>query len=319
MSNKNKAKKVFEGAKKIRRLIEIMNILDSQREVSIKELCSRFNVSARTIERDINSIEMNYPINRGKKGYVSFMEGVGLKKKNLTYSQKAALLMTMQVAKNLGGYMDSSFSELIRHITDIEYCDTDIIPIMPARIDSADKSNMIEDIKNSISFNHVLKIKYICGNGKKEEKEICPLKILFSEGFLYILAFPYGKTKDYRTYRLDRILSAEIVNEKDFNTPQNIDKIIKAASIWGIRKGEKIKVELNIKDWAVDYFRNFRIIKDQKVKGNSDGSINVYGYINQFQEIIPQILRWIPCIKIIKPEELRNEIRKIVSNYLQKL
>jgi len=319
MSKKVKTKKIFDGVKKLRRLLEIMNILDSQKEVSIKELSNRFNVSVRTIERDLNSIEMNYPINRTKKGYVSFMEGIGLKKKNISSSQKAVLLMTMQVAKNLGGYLGDNFSELVKHITEMEFSDTDIIPIMPERIDLSDKSNIIEDIKNAISFNHILKIKYLYGDGKEKEIEICPLKILFSDGFLYILAFPYDKKKDYRTYRLDRILSIETINEKYFSVPNNLDKIIRTASIWGIRKGKKIDIELKIKNWAMDYFKNFRVIKNQKVKENSDGSISVYGYINQFQEIIPQILRWIPCIEIIKPEELRTEIKKMVLDYLEKL
>jgi len=316
IKNDNKSK--FDGQKKLNRIVEIMNLLDSQKKVSIKCLCGQFGVSVRTIQRDLNSVEMQYPIIRDEKGYVSFPEGTGLRKKELTPAQKAALVMIMEVAKNLGGYMEKTFTDLISAMTDTGNTEAEIIPIMPSRLRSGGQAGFIEEINNAISFNQVLKIKYSYGPDEAREREICPIKLLFSEGFLYLLAFLPGNKKEYRTFRFDKILSVEILPERTFNTPENIARIVRASNIWGIREGKKTPIELRISGWAVDYFRMFEEVQRQKIKENGDGSVTLTGNVTRFQEIIPQILRWIPCVKVSGPPGLKKEVNKLVGEYLEK-
>lgn len=319
VKNSNLKRKIFDGQRKIRRIIEIMNMLDSNREVSIEALSRQLNVTKRTIQRDLNFIEMNYPLIRPKKGYVSFVEGVGLKKKEISPSQKAALMMVMEVARNLGGYMENAFSQLIKHILGSGNIISEIMPIMPARIENTEKNNLINEISNAIAFNHVLKIRYFYNDKREEEKEICPLKILFSEGFLYLLAFPYNQKNSYRTYRIDRIKKCETLSGRFFNTPSNLDKIISTSSILGIKEGKKIDIELKIEKWAIDYFKTFKVVNNQRITENKDGSITLKGEIRQFQEILPYILRWIPYVIVIKPKELKKEIEGKIKEYLRLL
>lgn len=314
------SKKNFDGQKKIRRILAIINKLDENKELSVSKLSEEFGVDKRTIQRDLNFIEMIYNLNREKKGFVSFPEGVGIKRKELNSSQKAALMMVMEVAKNLGGYVENTFLELVKHILgneNFKNFSSEIIPVMPARMSNSQKNSVIDEINEAITFSRVLKIKYLYSDNRIEEKEICPLKILFSEGFLYLLAFPYNKKKEYRTYRIEKIKECEILYEKDFNVPLNLDKIISTASIWGIRTGKKMEIELEIKNWAIDYFKTFKLVNNQKILENPNGTITLKGTIRQFQEILPYILRWMPNVIVRKPKELKDEVKSIITEYLK--
>ena len=53
-------------------------------------------------------------------------------------------------------------------------------------------------------------------------------------------------------------------------------------------------------------------------KENKDGSLIVEAKASQFMEVIPSILRWIPFITVLQPDDLKAEIKDLVSNYLKK-
>ena len=62
--------------KKVFRLFFILNQLDSRKKISTGELAKEFNVSLRTVQRDIVLLNTTgFPIISLEKGYHSFMEG----------------------------------------------------------------------------------------------------------------------------------------------------------------------------------------------------------------------------------------------------
>jgi predicted DNA-binding transcriptional regulator YafY len=150
-----------------------------------------------------------------------------------------------------------------------------------------------------------------------QEFDICPLKIIYYEGFLYVLAFLYNRENSYRTYRLDRIKELEHKRDKVFSFPENLEEILKTHNIWGVAKKKNIKVELNISGWALDYFKTFDIMSDRVERNNSDGSLTLKGKIGNFNEIIPYILRFMPFVKVVKPIELDMEVRKLLKEYIK--
>ena len=73
--------------KRIFRLLYILNKLDSSKSVSTKELAEEFNVSIRTVQRDLELLNLSgFLLTSPQRGFYKFEDGYSLKK-NRTYKR----------------------------------------------------------------------------------------------------------------------------------------------------------------------------------------------------------------------------------------
>ncbi len=299
------------------RVMQIISILDDGKPRKTSELASRFAVSSRSIQRDFASIELiGYSLVFPRKGYVQFAEGVSLKKRPITAKQQQGLNLFKAFSKNLPPDIAEACFSLVRSFEESRR-GAGIIPVMP-KVNFKKGSDYIDEISEAVDLGHAVKISYLYSDGKEKEQEIRPLALLYSEGFVYVFSSLWENPSQKRTYRLDRIRKIEHLYEKTFSPPQNIDSMIKAHNIWGVSGGGRIEIKLEIRDWAKDYFKNFILFRKQQVKERDDGVLELKAEISKFEEVLPQILRWIPCVKVISPQSLIQETRKIVEEYLKK-
>lgn len=313
-------KQTGEGDKKHYRIGKILNLLD-RGPVMVRELAQEFNVTRRSIERDFERIEMyGYEVDTPRKGVKQFAPGVSLKKSKLTADQHSALIMLHEMSKNLGASVSRSFASLFKHLTDSEPWESNILPIMPKLVNTEDIP-YITELEEAIDYSRKLEIDYYL-EGKKEivRRSVCPLKILFADGFAYLLAVFEDNTDKAVKYRIDRIKGLTVTAE-GFVPPVDIEKIVgKARNIWGVmpEKYRKTLIRLKVENWAADYFRHQEIIGGQKIRNLKDGSLIFEAKVCQFMEIIPHITRWIPNVIVLEPKELSTKIRGLVEEYLKK-
>lgn len=302
--------------KKNLRVMHIISLLDDGKPRKTSELAARFAVSSRSIQRDYASIELiGYSLVFPKKGYVQFAEGVSLRKRPITAKQQHGLNLFKAFSKSLPSDIAQSCFSLARSFEESRNS-AGIIPIMP-KVNSKKGIDYIDEISEAVNLGHALKISYLYSNGNEKEHEIRPFALLYSEGFVYVFSSLWEKPSQKRTYRLDKIKKVEHLYEKTFNPPRNIYSMVKARNIWGVSGGRRIEIKLEIRDWAKDYFKNFILFKNQKVKERKDGILELNAEISKFEEVLPQILRWIPCVKVISPPSLIQETRKVVKQYLK--
>ncbi|MEG0388680.1 MAG: HTH domain-containing protein, partial [Niameybacter sp.] len=84
---------------KINRLLEIVILLLNKKSITAKELANRFEVSTRTIYRDIDDLSAaGIPIytNKGGGGGIALLEEYTLNKTLLSDLEKEQLLMTLK-------------------------------------------------------------------------------------------------------------------------------------------------------------------------------------------------------------------------------
>ena len=107
--------------KKVFRLFSILNQLDSREKVSTSELAREFNVSLRTVQRDIVLLNTTgFPIIPLEKGYHSFIEGFSLKKMMLTREEASLLSFLHDISKSLGEKFEDSFSRILKKVVSKE-------------------------------------------------------------------------------------------------------------------------------------------------------------------------------------------------------
>ena len=300
--------------KKVFRLFFILNQLDSRKRVSSAELAREFNVSLRTVQRDIVLLNTTgFPIISFEKGYHSFMEGFSLKKMMLTKEEASLLSFLHDISKSLGEKFEDSFSNILKKVVSKEQ-DSAFYVKLPEGSKISKDYPFIKDLEKAVKNNVKIELQY-----KTPEKEgdykICPLKIIFFDGFWYLLARVDGKEWIIK-FRLENITNVVLLDEY-FIPPKNLNTFLdQSVNIWFTEKRDK-QVVLKVDKDAASYFKQQVYFPLQKItKENRDGSLRIETKICHNEEIIYTILRWIPHVHVIEPKYLKKEIKGKIVEYL---
>ena len=313
-------KRDFAGDKKYYRILKILNLINEKGTVKIPDLAAEFNVTERSIQRDMERVNMTFGLEQTDAGEYAFAPGVSLKEMRLSGEQMSALIFMHEMFKGMGGAFSGSFEALFHRMTKSSPWESPYTIIMPRPGKDLDIRKFIPDTETAILEHRKIRIDY-ARKGETVPRTLSPLKILVDNGFYYILSMA-EKKGEYVKYRLDNIKNLELTSQT-FTPPANIEKAIKAAtSVWGAMpaRDRKILMRLRISPSAADFFRKKEFFPLQKiVKENRDGSVILESRLAQLMEAIPAILNWIPDIEVLEPEQLKTEIRSRVERYLQKI
>lgn len=209
------------GTPRLPRLTALLTCLQTKRLSTATELAEKFEVSVRTIYRDIRALEAaGIPIfTEEGKGY-SLVEGYRLPPVSFTESQANALITAEQlVLRNKDASFVKEYTEAITKIKAVLKDNTkDKANLLSKRI--AIRNNM----ENSSTSNNLsvvqlaltgFKLVEICYRDEQAEETIRVLEpfALYSTQENWILIAFCRLRGDYRTFRLDRILNLRTLNE----------------------------------------------------------------------------------------------------------
>ena len=308
------------GDKKYYRVLNILNRLN-EGPVRVSELSAEFNVSERSIQRDIERINLTgFHLDAVQKGVYAFAPGVSLNSFNLSSEQLSVLVLMREMAGSLGGAIKEAFDKVFARATAAADGDSPFYAVGPRALNPLTRK-FYEDIVFAIEHRKKLRTSYASASGLKE-RVLCPVKILASEHFFYMMAsVDGGKPGQFPKFRVDRIKELEILPE-EFTPPGpgTIRRIIgQATTIWGVNEGKKTPVTLKAEGAAADFLQSKEILPAQKVsRPAADGSITVKAVIHHPMEVVPLVLHWMPEITILEPSALREEAAARIKAYLKK-
>ena len=294
------------------RLFEIVYILMQKKKVTAKELADKFEVSTRTIYRDIEALSSaKIPIyaNKGKDGGIGLLDEYVLNKTILSEEEQNQILFALQGMIKVRGKDEKDILEKLSTLFNKEINDW-------IRIDLSNwsKANMQENrfdiIKSAILNKKLIEFNYYNSNGKESRRIVEPLQIWFKDKSWYLISYCRNK-EDYRIFKIARIEEIKTLQEhfeRELPKEQKEEKY----------KFKNILLELEIsKEMAYrvyDEFENSEICKKENgnfiVKVEYPENEWVYGYILSFGE----------HIKVIAPNRAKNIIKdkleKTLKNYL---
>lgn len=205
---------------RLSRLTAILIQFQTKRIVTASELSQKFQVSKRTIYRDIKALEnAGVPIlTEEGKGY-SLMEGYRIPPIMFTEKQANALILAEQlVLKNKDASFVKDYSEAIDKIKSIlRYTIKDKANLLANRtqydqaLNQERSSNNLSDLQNALTNYNLVKIQYINKEGTVTDRLIEPFAILSAENW-YLVAWCRLRN-EFRFFRLDRIQRMEILSE----------------------------------------------------------------------------------------------------------
>ncbi len=202
--------------KRFSRLTTILIQLQTKRLISSTSLADKFGVSVRTIYRDIKALEQaGVPIlTEEGKGY-SLMEGYKIPPIMFSESEANALITVEKlVLKNRDSSLIKEYTEAINKVKAVLlYSTKQKIELLSQRIAvsqaiiGTNTSNSLTFVQNALTDFKVLAITYYSENqNEKTERTIEPFALYYSLQESWTLIAYCRLRKDYRMFRLDRIL-----------------------------------------------------------------------------------------------------------------
>lgn len=296
----------------INRLFEIVYILLEKKVVTAKELAERFDVSVRTIYRDVDVLSTaNIPIymNQGKGGGIYLLEDFVLDKSILTEDEQNQILFALQSMEKMGDQKEEDVLQKMSAIfqkNSVHWIEVDLSSW--GNVEEQDRSFAL--IKHAVLARKVLQFVYFNSNGEEKTRQAEPLQIYFKDKAWYLKAFARDR-QDYRLFKIARMKEIEILEETfERELPEFIEKEPHFNTV-------ELVMEISQKQAyrVYDEFRQENITKKENgdflVKVEFPESDWVYGYILSFGE----------DAKVIAPEHVKNKIReklrKSLRNYFK--
>ena len=292
------------------RLFEIVYILLQKKKTTAKELADRFEVSTRTIYRDIETLSTaNIPIyaSKGKDGGIGLLDEYVLNKTILSEEEQNQILFALQGMKKVKGQDEKDILEKLSILFNKEINDW-------IKIDFSNWGNVQEErfdiIKSAILNKQLIGFTYYNSNGEESKRIVEPLQIWFKDKSWYLVS--YCKLKqDYRIFKIARIKEVKILQEHfERELPKEEDNEKYNFKI--------IELELEINK-AMTY-RVYDEFESKEITKKQDGNFIikvkypenewVYGYILSFGEYA----------KVLNPGYAKNiikdKLQRTLKNYL---
>lgn len=204
--------------KRLSRLTAILTRLQTKRLITAPALAEKFGVSIRTIYRDIRALEQaGVPVvTEEGKGY-SLMDGYRVPPVMFSESEANALITVEQlVLRNSDRSLRKEYTEAVNKVRAVlQYSTREKTELLSRRVavssalPKANTSDSLALIQEALTHFRVLKISYQAENQEKTERQVEPFALHYSLLENWTLIAYCRLRKDYRMFRLDRILKIQ--------------------------------------------------------------------------------------------------------------
>ncbi len=216
---------------KLQRLIAILTMLLQKDCISASQFAEKFEVSVRTIYRDIAALESaGIPIvtHTGVNGGFSIIEGYKIDKKLFTHNDISTLLTSLYSVS--GSITDAKLNQTLEKIKSLipsEYVKSIELSSRQLYIDMTPWSTnpyitkAIENLKKGMEANLLIQFDYTGRNQILQTRIVEPHQLILKENHWYLRAF-CKEREDFRIFRLSRMRNLALLKEtfepKQFET-----------------------------------------------------------------------------------------------------
>lgn len=196
----------------VNRQLEIIYILMNKDTVTAEELAAHFEVSTRTVYRDIDSLSMaGFPVyaSRGKGGGIRLMERFILDRRLLTGEEQQRILAAMASLRETGAFQDEKVLEKLQTFFKAESMEWVAIDFSDW---SGRRRELFGRIKEAILGRHVMEFDYYGQRGQMMHRKVEPVQLLFKEYTWYVRAFCRGRGA-MRLFKVLRMKRVEVREE----------------------------------------------------------------------------------------------------------
>lgn len=292
------------------RLFKILYYLLKNGTTPVKELAEIFEVSTRTIHRDIDSLSSaGIPIctSRGRHGGVYIMNNFILDKSVFSAEEKDQILTAIN---DFSFILDEDTNDLLNKLSAI--FNTNARNWIEVDLSNWRYNKPSQDIFNSIKFaildKKIISFEYY-SKGNSTYRKIEPIKLLFKSYNWYIYGFCLFRN-DYRLFKLSRINHLEVLDDK-FERCDETSSIVDNAFYNQNLVPVKLMFDKSISYRVFDEFDKSEIeIDDEYLIVNTNLPSNDY--------LFSYLLSFGSNVELLEPYNLREEFKKVIKEISRK-
>lgn len=308
------------------RLFGIMHLLIERGSVTAKELSERFEVSVRTIYRDIEVLSMNgIPVytTQGKGGGISLMEGYSVDKAMLTDEEQKQVLMALESLQALTGKKGDASLEKLRNIFHKNTRSWISIDFSSWE-DSPSEKEIFSGIQKGILEQRLLRIVYHSNKQELTERIIKPEQLVYKGTSWYLYGYCMLR-RDFRYFKVRRIEKMEVLSREETMNIPDIEEAIASkesdfgdnqqASVMEHRHSKKEPVTLRIEGRMA--FRVLDEFRDARIEKQGEDFI-IHTQLPDEEWVYCYLLGYADSLDIIEPVSFRQKMQRIVEKVNQK-
>lgn len=300
---------------KLERLLAIVMLLLNREQISAKELAEKFEVSQRTIYRDIDIInQAGIPVvsYMGHEGGYGIMESYRINKNFLSEDEISSILTALKNLNNtvnnrtISSTMEKLASMLTQRNNDSEYKSK-----FPINIDynSWSSNNTDKDklklLNRAIDEKRIIEFDYINSRGEYIHRMVEPLSLILKDFAWYMHGYCRIR-EDYRLFKVKRMHKVNMtmdiferaafpVEVLDYHEEWNKDKPM---------LNILLKFTPSVKTRVVDCFN------EEQIRFNDDGTTTVSFIFPEDDWLFELILGFGSQVEVLEPPRLRELIRQ---------
>jgi predicted DNA-binding transcriptional regulator YafY len=298
---------------KINRLLEIILILINKGTATARELAERFEVSTRTIYRDIDILSSaGVPVytNKGSGGGISLLENYALNKALLTEHERDSLLLalkTLQATKypEIEVILDK-IGALFKTNSGADWIDIEF----SAWGSGPNAENKLLNIKRAILERAVITFDYINANGIKSQRSVEPLQLKFKGSAWYLNGYCRMR-QDIRMFRLSRIKNLELTEKTFVRRPIESIKEEEPEPV------SQKDVTLKLRFQPQDLFRVYDDYDEERIVKNPDGTYDVTVTFPEDEWVYGYIMSFGNYVEVLEPPHIRDIVSERIKEALK--
>ncbi|MCM1223203.1 MAG: YafY family transcriptional regulator [Lachnospiraceae bacterium] len=247
---------------KVDRLVSIIMMLLDKKRIGAQELADMFEVSPRTIYRDIDTINMaGIPIRSisGVGGGFEIMPEYKIDKKVFSAADLSAILIGLSNLSNMirGDELVNVLAKVKSFIPadkakDIEIKASQICIDLSPWLGNRNTQPYLQMIKTALEDHKLLSFEYIAHHGNKTIRTVEPYQLVLKSGHWYFYGYCYNRN-DYRLFRLSRMSGLQTKQEtfapRDYQKPiLDFDKIVEP-----LQTEIKIRIHKSVLDRVLEF------------------------------------------------------------------
>ena len=296
---------------KANRLNKMLHMLIEYTFLTAQDFSKTFNISTRTVYRDIQTlIDAGFPIStdKGVTGGIRIAKGYKLDEKLLNGEEKKLLLTNLynkiNMKKDPNNEMVTKLNSLLNNTVDnwieIEF---------ENGINDIKEKQLFNTIKNAILNKNVISFYYYGMYSSDNIREVEPIRLVFRNSAWYLYGY-YRLRNNFRFFKVRSILDLNVLDEK-------FTRQINGSVLLSLHNQEanyellhiKLKVSSNYGYRAFDDFSGCKVLKD--------GSVEVETDVIDGEELIEKLLSYGSDLKVLEPESLKTELKDKIESMLK--
>ncbi|BCY17613.1 DeoR family transcriptional regulator [Leptolinea sp. HRD-7] len=296
---------------RVNRLLEMVTLLLNRQTITAGEFAERFNISVRTVYRDVEDLSSaGIPVymSKGKGGGISLLEDFTLNKTLISRQETDSLLLALRTLQAVKYPDVDRFLEKLQSLFHTSAPSDWVLVEFSPWGSKPDDEQKFTEIKMAILSHKVVAFDYINSRGEKSRREVEPSKLIFKGQAWYLHGYCRSQNA-FRTFRISRIknqsvspevFQPRIEHEEEIKTEQRKNYI-----------PVRLRFSRNVRYRVYDDFDEASIIR------NPDGSCDVVFSFPEDEWLYSYLLSFGPGVEVLEPDFLRGRLADRLKETLE--